>query len=153
MPPYNDLSDFDFQIINAVYRKQSITLEELEHMFPNQHALQLRIELLATPDKTMSSIGLSHAIENTSYLEFEYVTVRGELGAICNRTNTIHITALGIKAIEDWEHQHHKDRKALWENRFWKLAPIIISFTALLKSFWPELTNLWQVLQSTLCTR
>lgn len=38
-------------------------------------------------------------------------------------------------------------REQLRENRFWKFAPIVISLISLVKSFWPEITAIWQMLQ------
>lgn len=38
-------------------------------------------------------------------------------------------------------------RETLWESRFWKFAPIVISLISLVKSFWPEITAILQMLR------
>ncbi len=133
MIPYDELTDFDFQILLAVYEHQPVTIKDLACILPGHHALNLRIDILSMCDMMTGPRGLALPRPGTSYLELD-----GE---------SITITEHGIKAVEDWKLQCLKDNRALWEGRFWKLGPIIISLIALIKSFWPEITAIWQVLQ------
>jgi len=115
--PYDELTDFDFQILLAVYEHQPVTLEDLAGILPGHHALNLRVEMLSRCDMMVLSRGPALPRPGTSYLESD-----GE---------SITITEHGIKAVEDWRLQCLKDSRALWEGRFWKLGPIIISILAL----------------------
>ena len=137
--PYNELTHIDFQILKAVYENQPLTEKELAKLFPRQQALHLRIEKLTTPDRTISYHGMSFPIDNTALMEYHASPAGGEA--------TLHLTELGIKTLEDWKSQCAKESRVLWENRFWKFAPIIISLVALVKSFWPEITTIWLMLQ------
>lgn len=133
MISYNDLTDFDFQIINTVYQHKSITLSELETLFPMQKALHLRVDFLSTPDRSAPFCGHTFPLPNTAYLEIEYVNEVNEFGLnFSKRTDVIHITDLGIKTIEDWKAHCRQKAKQKWEARAWKFIPIVISVLALI---------------------
>ena len=57
------------------------------------------------------------------------------------------ITDEGYMLMQDYSYNVAFSLARLWEERYWKLAPIIISIIALIKSFWPEISTLWQTLR------
>ena len=130
---YDELTDFDFQILNAVYEKQPISKKDLMLLFPYQKALDPRIETLATSERKEIINGFSIPIKNTAYLRFETIETRGSCGENnVECTDKLLITELGIKTVEDWKLSKIQDSKQLWESRAWKLAPILISLVALI---------------------
>lgn len=64
------------------------------------------------------------SVQNSSYLSREF------------RGNDVffHITPIGKRALEDWKFQKDRIFKKLMEDRFLKIAPILISMTALILS-------------------
>ena len=132
MISYDSLTDFDFQILDAVYQHHSITVSQLQALFPNQRALQLRLRLLATPDIEIYDHGFSAPVENTAYLELDCSEIGMPYGDLEKSVKAIQITALGIKTVEEHALHQQQIRKRLWEERIWKLTPICISILALI---------------------
>lgn len=123
--PVNELTDFDYDILEKVAQHSIIDEIELVEAFPEQVAVKLRIEKLLQPDVES---GVPFPIEGTAYLERDYIMKQG-----CGiYTGKIQITPLGLKTLEDWHLHKKKDRRKLLEWRISKYAPIIISIVALI---------------------
>lgn len=56
------------------------------------------------------------------------------------------LTSIGHMLIEDYEKERKKALGAKKEERLWKLATMLISLIAVLKSFWPEICSIWQAI-------
>ena len=119
MIPYQDLSELDLQLLNAIYQNQPISVKELDSLLQNQHTVRLRIKLLAEPDWVPGIRGMKFAVDNTSYVSFD-------------DTGAVRTTELGKRAVEEWHLQKKAASRKLWEIRLWKFFPICISLLALI---------------------
>lgn len=128
MIPLNELTDFDYAILEKVAGSSNITELALTEAFPEQTAVKLRIDSLSQMD-----YDYPFPIPNTSYLQRIYNHIQNEYGADDNvYTGKICITPLGQKALEEWRLQKKKEHRKLVEWRITKYAPIIISIIALI---------------------
>lgn len=128
--PINELTDFDYDILEKVAQHSIIDEIELVEAFPEQVAVKLRIEKLLQPDVES---GIPFPIEGTAYLERDYIMKQGR-GIY---TGKIQITPLGLKTLEDWHLRENKRRRKLWEYRAWKfisLLALIVAIISLLQS-------------------
>ena len=132
---YEQLTVFDFQVINTVYEHQPVSMSDLKELLPEQQALDLRVEILSTWDKKTTFQGLPVYVNNTAYINHD------------KKTDMLSITQLGIKAVEDWRLVNKRKADKTWEYRFWNVLAILFSLIALLKSFWPDIVNLLQTPQ------
>lgn len=127
MIPLNELTDFDYAILEKAASSSNITELALTEAFPEQTAVKLRIDSLSQMD-----YDYPFPIPNTSYLQRIYNHIQNEDGADDNvYTGKICITPLGLKALEEWRLQKKKEHKKLVEWRISKYAPIVISILAL----------------------
>lgn len=58
-----------------------------------------------------------------------------------------YLSSKGHAKLQDWIIRQKLEKHKVLESRFWHAAPYIVSFSALLKSFWPEITSIWQSLK------
>ena len=112
---FEQLTLFDLQVINAVCEHQPVSMSDLKELLPEQHALDLRIEILSTSDKTTTFQGLPAYVKNTAYINHD------------KETDMLTITQLGIKAIEDWRLQCADKNKLLLEERTSRVVSIALS--------------------------
>ena len=110
----NDLNDYDFQILNTIYRNQPIKLNYLLTLLPEQHAVKLRIRFLLLPEMREIIPGRKAPYPNTSYL-YE------------DKDEGLGLTELGIKTLEDWQLQCNFNKRMLWEDRANKIATLTLS--------------------------
>ena len=133
MIPANDLTDFDYEILEKVAANSAIEESSLVASFPEQAATTLRINLLEECDYYERPNGRLLAIEGTTYLEREYVSVEDENHlSYSTYTGRIKITPRGLKVLEEWRRQKKKEHRKLVEWRITKYAPIVISIIALI---------------------
>jgi len=116
--PVQELTDFDYEILEKVAVASAIEERELVECFPEQTAITLRIELLRKKDRHEGFHGIRPPIPNTSYLDI----IAGKLK----------ITPRGLKALEEWQLRKKKHLQKLREDRISKFAPIVISTIALI---------------------
>ena len=83
-------------------------------------------------------------LEHEHILNIPYISTHGH-GMILAPGYAV--TDKGYMLMKDYEYDKAFSLKRLWEDRVWKLTPIVISLIALVKSFWPEIVSLWQMLQ------
>ena len=117
---FEQLTIFDFQVINAVYEHQPVSMSDLKELLPEQQALDLRVEILSTCDKKTTFQGLPVYVNNTAYINHD------------KETDMLSITQLGIKAVEDWRLNDKSKANKTWEYRFWNIASIVLSVLALI---------------------
>ena len=117
---FEQLTIFDFQVINAVYEHQPVSMSDLKELLPEQQALDLRVEILSTLDKKTTFQGLPVYVNNTAYINHD------------KETDMLSITQLGIKAVEDWRLNDKSKADKTWEYRFWNIASIVLSVLALI---------------------
>lgn len=127
---YNELSEYDFQIILKLYKSSPMNEKDIIDAFPKQKVVRLR--LLA-----LSNYGSGDYLE---YLTEKCVNDDGSDDYVY--TNDVAITELGIKAAEDYLLQQKQNMRQKWEDRLLKTLPIIMSTIALIKSFWNEINEL-----------
>ncbi len=134
MIPYNQLTAIDVNILKYLLenRNRKIHFHELLKEFNAFKSIEFRITLFSTPDRKPFPYG---AIPNTSYIRFDYETIRNDEGiSKTHRTPFISITELGIKAIEDYDFDYAERHKMRVEDRIFRAIPICISLIALLFS-------------------
>ncbi len=112
---FEQLTVFDFQVINAVYEHQPISISDLKELLSEQQALDLRVEFLSTYDKKTNFQGLPYYANNTAYINHN------------KETDMLTITQLGIKAVEDWRLQYADKNKLLLEERTSRVVSIALS--------------------------
>ena len=112
---FEQLTIFDFQVINAVYEHQPVSMSDLKELLPKQQALDLRVEILSTYDKKTTFQGLPYYVNNTAYISHN------------KETDMLTITQLGIKAVEDWQLQYADKNKLLLEERTSRIVSIALS--------------------------
>ena len=133
MIPVNDLTDFDYEILEKVAKCPTIEERLLIESFPKQAAIQLRITFLSQSDYREILHGHRLPIPNTSYIEHVYAHIQDEIGADDSvYTGKLRITPLGLKALEEWRLQKKKEHRKLVEWRITKYAPIVISIIAII---------------------
>lgn len=133
MIPYNQLTAIDVNILKYLLanRHRKVHFHEVLEEFNSFKSIEFRITLFSTPDRKSYPYA-STPISNTSYIRFEYETVRSEEGISKScRTPFISITELGIKAIEDYDFDYAERRKMRIEDRILRIVPIGISLVAL----------------------
>ena len=131
MIPYNQLTAIDVNILKYLLanRHRKIHFQEVLEEFNSFKSIEFRITLFSTPDRKPFPYG---PITNTSYIRFDYETIRSEEGFSKScRTPFISITELGIKAIEDYDFDYAERRKIRIEDRTLRIVPIVISLLAL----------------------
>ena len=133
--PLTHLNIYDYRILELAYRNDSIDYQMLKAQFPERQALYARINFLRSPD----THGLDYKKLTPSY-DMEYYLIT------CN--DKLFISEIGKKVVEDWLLEQKQLKAKIWEDRLYKISPIIISLTALIKSFWPEITCVWQALRT-----
>ena len=136
MIPYNQLTAIDVNILKYLLanRHRKIHFHEVLEEFNSFKSIEFRITLFSTPERK-SYPYVSTPISNTSYIRFEYETIRSEEGFSKScRTPFISITELGIKAIEDYDFDYAERHKMRVEDRIFRAIPIGISLIALLFS-------------------
>ena len=57
------------------------------------------------------------------------------------------LSSKGYAKLQDWLVKQNQKNEKVLETRLWNAAPYIVSFAALLKSFWPDIISLWQSLK------
>lgn len=112
---FEQLTVFDFQVINTVYEHQPVSMSDLKELLPEQQALDLRVEILSTWDKKTTFQGLPVYVNNTAYISHN------------KETDMLTITQLGIKAVEDWRLQYADKNKLLLEERTSRVVSIALS--------------------------
>ena len=112
---FEQLTVFDFQVINTVYEYQPVSISDLKELLPEQQALDLRVEILSTWDKKTTFQGLPVYVNNTAYISHN------------KETDMLTITQLGIKAVEDWQLQYADKNKLLLEERTSRIVSIALS--------------------------
>lgn len=133
MIPYNQLTTIDVNILKYLLanRHRKIHFHEVLEEFNSFKSIEFRITLFSTPDRK-SLQHISVPIPNTSYIRFDYETIRNNEGiSKTHRTPFISITELGIKAIEDYDFDYAERRKMRIEDRILRIVPIVISLLAL----------------------
>lgn len=131
---YSELTDFDFKILDHVYNAQNRTasLPSIYSLFKDNQSTKLRIDQLVTGIRDTNGF---YYKENTQYLCFDYEHYEDEIGVThAKRLNTVYITPLGIKALEEYKNTQHKQSVQKAEDRFWKACPILIALFALFVS-------------------
>ena len=131
MIPYNQLTAIDVNILKYLLanRHRKIHFQEVLEEFNSFKSIEFRITLFSTTDRKPFPYG---AIPNTSYIRFNYETIRSDEGiSKTQKTPFISITDLGIKAIEDYDFDYVERHKIRVEDRFFRTVPIIISLIAL----------------------
>lgn len=124
------MNDLDYQILQLVSNHPRITAGDISKSLPRQRAVPLRIREL-----------VNHEILSYSG---DIIDLHG-LGVLASNAQ-LKLTIIGCRDLEDYNCDKAKFSRKTWENRIWKLLPITISLIALTKSFWLELTLLWQQL-------
>ncbi len=124
MSPDNNLTLWDYQILEVLQKNQSLKTSVVKSLLPNQEAIELRLNLL---------------------FRNSYITIE-KSNALDVKNPDYKLARRGIKALEDWYIQQKTMQRRLWEDRILKILPIMISLIALIKSFWPEISALLQSL-------
>ncbi len=123
---YENLTDFDFEILEKVSQSSDLTVTTLTFLLPNQKAVPLRVYTLSKPDYLkLPEVAVSIPVPNFCYLS----KLAGE---------KLKLTQLGEKVLEDYHAAKRKDKRKLFEDRFWKF----ISCLALVRAFAPELKEI-----------
>lgn len=117
------LTEIDFQLLEYVQQSDGISFDDLVKNFRDRDTTEFRINQLAEGDLQIRPHGFI-SVQNSSYLSREF------------RGNDVffHITPIGKRTLEDWKFQKDRIFKKLMEDRFLKIAPILISMTALILS-------------------
>ena len=117
------LTEIDFQLLEYVQQSDGISFDDLVKNFRDRDTTEFRINQLAEGDLQIRPHGFI-SVQSSSYLSREF------------RGNDVffHITPIGKRALEDWKFQKDRIFKKLMEDRFLKIAPILISMTALILS-------------------
>ena len=117
------LTEIDFQLLEYVQQSDGISFDDLIKNFRDRDTTEFRINQLAEGDLQIRPHGFI-SVQNSSYLSREF------------RGNDVffHITPIGKRTLEDWKFQKDRIFKKLMEDRFLKIAPILISMTALILS-------------------
>ena len=130
MIPYTQLTPIDVNVLKFLLanRHRKIHFNEVLEEFNSFKSIEFRITLFSTPNRKP----LYGSIPNTSYIRFDYETIRSDEGiSKTHKTPFISITDLGVKAIEDYDFDYVERRKLRIEDRFFRTVPIIISLIAL----------------------
>ena len=136
------MNDIDFLILEYISKFDSIHTNEILNKFPdNKFSTKYRLKLLSEMEKHSSG----HLyLENTSYIELNYVTCEdGFGGTVSKTTDTYSITQKGKVALQEYKLSQNKISKDKRKDFILKVLPIIISTLALLKSFDKEIISLW----------
>ena len=128
----SDLSYFDYELLQYIADNSPVLESDIIEHFAEQSALSLRLSLLSTSLKK-SAGSFSYPVENTSYISYQYEEFTDQYGLTrTKKTSYIQIEPLGKKVLEEYHHKLKMSHRKKWEDRFWKLGPIIISIIALI---------------------
>ncbi len=127
------LTKLDAQILRFVQHKGFATIEEIQSAFPKINAIELRVSDMSKPEERFEAKRI-WTVPNTSYLL---------------KTNDIyHLTALGEKALQDYDAADVDRKRELWLKNAW--IPILVAFitTVVTNYILPKLPALLQWLAS-----
>lgn len=122
MTPKEKLTVLDYEILQFIAKSSPVLKTDVLKAFP-QSTTEIRLSEFATPEYRYVP-NYKIPIPNTSYISF-FKDRKKEF---------IEIALLGRKVVEEYQYQKKLVQKEKTENRLWKLAPIVISFLALILS-------------------
>ena len=134
-----NLEPLDYKILEYVSLHEDIAKEELINHFKSENrSVEYRLNVMTMPllNENMPPGINSHP-------------ARYKQNVLSSYSGLIRITEYGRKVLEDYNEQKSLQKKKDTENRLWNFVSITIAVIALLKSFWPEITSLWQQLMQS----
>lgn len=157
MLDYDELTEYDFKILNHLYNSPNMTahVSSIYSLFKNKESTDVRLHQLSVGIKDSSGFFYK---ENTQYIcfDFEHYTDNEGFGH-SKKLDTLHITPLGVKALEEYLTAKHKQSLKIIEERIWKACPIMLAFLALYVSVISFLQSIgivhaeqWLIVQSLL---
>ena len=132
--PLSHLNEYDYKILKLAYEHEHVNLKVLKEHFPKWQSLYARVKSLCSPN----THGLDYKSLMPSY-DLDYYLIASN--------DKLFISEIGKKVVEDWLLEQEQKKWKRREDRLYKITPIVISSIALIKSFWPEITCMWQALQ------
>lgn len=129
---FNELTDFDFKILNYLYNSpnRTATIASIYALFQDDDSTKLRIDQLSTG--TLASHGLFFK-ENTQYICYNFEHYEDDIGiSHSKKLDSVYITPLGIKALEEHKNISSKLDKAKLEERCWRSVSVIALIIAIL---------------------
>ncbi len=134
------LESLDFEILEYVSQQSQISKNDVINHFKNRNvSVEYRLRIMSVPllNENMPPGINSHP-------------ARYRQNVLYSHDDKVEITEYGKKVLEDYHEQKTLQKNKAKENRIWNFISIFISIfislIALFKSFWPELTFLWQQL-------
>lgn len=130
------LESLDFEILEFVSLQSQVTKNDVINHFKNRNvSVEYRLRIMSVPllNENMPPGISSHP-------------ARYRQNVLSSYDDKVEITEYGKKVLEDYNEQKNLQKNKAKENRIWNFISISISLIALFKSFWPELTFLWQQL-------
>ena len=130
------LESLDFEILEFVFSRGLIPKSDVINHFKNKNiCVEYRLRIMSTPllNENMPPRISSHP-------------ARYRQNVLSSYDDKVEITEYGKKVLEDYNEQKNLQKNKAKENRIWNFISISISLIALFKSFWSELTFLWQQL-------
>lgn len=130
------LESLDFEILEFVFSRGLIPKSDVINHFKNKNiCVEYRLRIMSTPllNENMPPGISSHP-------------ARYRQNVLSSYDDKVEITEYGKKVLEDYNEQKTLQKNKAKENRIWNFISISISLIALFKSFWSEITFLWQQL-------
>lgn len=137
-----DLSKSDYDILAYINQYDHVSKEQIIRHFNGKiDAIEHRLEILSKPEHS-KNLKCSLPDSNYLYQDYEDISRPGyQPNPVCK--GTYHITDVGRKALDDYRTEHKAERLQFW-------LPIIVSnliaLAALIKSFMPEIIEVWKLI-------
>ncbi|EHQ88271.1 hypothetical protein [Desulfosporosinus youngiae] len=146
------LTLIDYKILQYVNQSTKVEQSAIVNRFSSEiDSIEYRLELLAEQEYRTVSNSFRIPIENTSYIQKEYVLVKDDNGLSYDKpTGFFYITDKGKTALQEYELDKQSELRRKYEERFWRAFPVVISLIALMKSFQNEFISLWQLVAQLL---
>lgn len=132
-----DLSVREYEILNYIYKNNSVSLDNLKARFPEEASIELRIRGFG---RTAARPALIEPLFESKFNGEETVSVP---------TQTYKLSEIGKSALQDYKAANKIYKKELWLKNAW--IPIIVSLTTTALSH-HILPWLWQILKSAIYT-
>lgn len=117
------LDELDYKILNFLNINGESTIAKISREFNiPENVSSMRLYELAKATKYNSFANITLPLQNSSYVYQADI-------------NRFGITTFGKSALCNYAVIHNEMRAELWEKRFWKVVPIVISLIALIISF------------------
>lgn len=118
----DNLTEYDYKILDFIHSKTKIHKDSILNQFP---------------DKQFATISRLAKLKANHFICYEFKTVKAsdDIFDTVIETGNISVPSNGLRALQDYECRKKSISKKVWENRFWKFAPITISIISLLKSY------------------